>query len=71
MGVIAEERVKDFNNHRIREFAVKLCLLEMSEATPMTEILPTWLPKHDLNKDNTKRHDKLEGEAHEIPTRDN
>lgn len=42
----------------------------MSEAMPMTEILPTWLPKHDLNKDNTKRHDKVEGEAHEVPTLD-
>jgi hypothetical protein len=43
-------------SQRYRNFAVRLCLLKVSESISIT--LPTWLAKHELNKDGTKRHSK-------------
>lgn len=44
----------------LREFGMKLHLLEMSQATYIKVSL-TYLFKHDLNKDNITRHANMEG----------
>lgn len=48
MSPIQKRQGKDYKSERIRKSAVMLCLFEISEATPI------WLPKQDLNKDDTK-----------------
>ena len=41
---------------RARELSVRLCLLVISETTP------TLLPKHELNKEDTRGHAKCDEE---------
>jgi hypothetical protein len=43
------------------ELAVKWFLLEMPEV--YQEVSPTWLPKHDLKKEDTNRHANMDGES--------
>lgn len=57
---IAEDGHKDFEIQRIRDFAVRLCLLVILEATSI--VLPPWLSKHELNKDNMNEHAKIDRE---------
>lgn len=33
--------------------------------SPTCEVSPTWLPKYDLNKEDSNRHANKEGEAYE------
>lgn len=40
---------------------MRLSLPGMSEATPV-KISPTWLPKHQLDKDGTNRHANMSRE---------
>lgn len=47
--MVWKKEQKDRRHQRIREFVAILCLLETSEATH--KVLPTWLSKHELNKD--------------------
>lgn len=49
---------KSVKNQRIRELAVIVSLLEMSEAAHI--VSPTWPSKHELNKDDTNRHAKVD-----------
>lgn len=48
-----EERVEDCEGWKIMEFAVRLCLLIMSEATNIMSHLHD--PRHKLNKDNNRQ----------------
>lgn len=42
-------------SQRVRKFAAIACHLGISEAT-LTEVSPVWLPKQDMNKDDSNRH---------------
>lgn len=56
-GIIVEERQKDCQRQRIREFAVRLCLLVISEV--VLKGSPTCLAKREWSKDNNNRHAKM------------
>lgn len=49
---------KDWKRQRNRKFAVRLGHLGMSQAVPKVSL--TWVPRHKMNKDNTKRHADIE-----------
>lgn len=51
------EGTERMEGHRIREFTVRMCLLIVSE------VLLTWLPKHEVKKYVTNRHAKVNGEG--------
>lgn len=56
-GSLQKTGKKDYKSQRIGEIA---CLRNVRETT--LEVSPIWLPKYDLNKDTTTRHDNMEGE---------
>lgn len=51
LGISTKERQKDCNSQRNRKSRARLYLLEMSEKLHH-RVLPTWLLKHDLYKNN-------------------
>lgn len=55
-GSLQKRGREDSKSRKIRKFLVRLCLMEISEAT-LIEVSPIWLPK-DLNKADTNRPDK-------------
>lgn len=49
---------KDWKMQKNWKFAVRLGHRSMSEAAPVVSL--TWMPRHKMNKDNTKRHADIE-----------
>lgn len=52
-----------------RKLAVKVSLLEISEKLHRV-VSPTWMPKTDINKDESNRYSIWEGEPQEASTLD-
>ena len=58
-GSLQKRGREDSKSRKIRKFLVRLCLMEISEAT-LIEVSPIWLPK-DLKNYNPDRHANMEG----------
>lgn len=57
----AEEGLKDWKSQRSRELAVRLFSRNVRNYTH--EVSSTWMPKHDLSKDETNNPANIEGEC--------
>lgn len=58
-GTMQKRQSKEWKRQRNMDFIVNFGFLVISQ---IHKILPTWLPKYDLHKDNTNELTKMDGE---------
>lgn len=64
LGLFWKRGQKDWKSHRILQFAVILLASDIRDY--IYEVLPIWLFKHDLNKDDTNRCAKWRGKVQNV-----
>lgn len=62
-GTLWKKGQKEWKSQRVRKFAVRLCFLVMSEATPVTTRQRDCLNTNELSEDSSDRHAKLLGKS--------